>query len=219
MGDNKSSTSRNTANSLDAQMDEMTSRFEVLENKLKSINEYQDIFNFINMNNKTDIDNDNDKVNQIDEDFKTIKDNDPETIKDHFIYGICDKSNLPKVILPFNQTWSSIQPSPIISPKNQLFIPFSTDIFHSDPKKSPQPTNMKSDDELQNNGKTKSNMEFSVSDPVFGDDIPSTWLEMTPIESVSHNDLTDDNVNSLESPPEFVKLKDMESYGGIHNYI
>ncbi len=42
---------------------------------------------------------------------------------------------------------------------------------------------------------------------------------MTPIESVVHSDFTDHIVNSLESPIPIIKLNDIESYGGIHNYI
>ncbi len=34
-----------------------------------------------------------------------------------------------------------------------------------------------------------------------------------------HNDFTGYNINSLESTPEVIKLKYIESYGGIYNYI
>ncbi len=79
---------------------------------------------------------------------------------------------------------------------------------------------MKPNDEFQNNDKTKLNKAFSVSDEVFDNDLASTSSEMTPLESV-HNDIdsTDHNVNSFESHPEIIKLKDIESYGGIDNYI
>ncbi len=72
---------------------------------------------------------------------------------------------------------------------------------------------MKSTDESQNNGKTKSDEIFFVSDNVFDNNMSSTWSEMTPIEFVTYN------VNALESPPEIIRLKDIESYGGIDNYI
>ncbi len=106
-----------------------------------------------------------------------------------------------------NLNRQSVQSSNCLSPSQQTsFIP--------GPKKiSPHPTNMKCNDELQNNGKTKSSKAFSVSDLVFEDDMSSTWSEMTPVESVSYN------VDTFESPPEIIKLKNIEAYGGVHNYI
>ncbi len=69
------------------------------------------------------------------------------------------------------------------------------------------------------NTKPKSNREFSVPDYLFDEDMSSTWSEMTPIESVVDNDSAGQNVYIFESPLEIVELKDIESYGGIHNYV